>query len=137
MPAASPRDQYLTSPPPTAEMPRGIPYIVGNEAAERFSYYGMRAILYVFMTEHLVSAAGQPDLLDPATATQWQHRFGFGVYFLPIAGALLADWLWGKYKTILRLSLMYCLGHALLALVDVPGVTGIAPPALLVVTPSG
>ncbi|MBX3433601.1 MAG: POT family MFS transporter [Pirellulales bacterium] len=132
MSAASPRDQYLTSPPPTAEMPRGIPYIVGNEAAERFSYYGMRAILYVFMTEHLVSAAGQPDLLDPATATQWQHRFGFGVYFLPIAGALLADWLWGKYKTILRLSLMYCLGHALLALVDVPGVTGIAPRSLLV-----
>ncbi|MBX3426569.1 MAG: POT family MFS transporter [Pirellulales bacterium] len=132
MPAASPRDQYLTSPPPTAEMPRGIPYIVGNEAAERFSYYGMRAILYVFMTEHLVSAAGQPDLLDKATATQWQHRFGFGVYFLPIAGALLADWLWGKYKTILRLSLMYCLGHALLALVDVPGVTGIAPRSLLV-----
>ena len=34
-------------------MPPGIPYIIGNEAAERFSFYGMRAILVVFMTKYL------------------------------------------------------------------------------------
>jgi POT family proton-dependent oligopeptide transporter len=37
--------QYRTAPAPTTGMPPGIPYIVGNEAAERYSYYGMRAIL--------------------------------------------------------------------------------------------
>ena len=39
-------------------MPKGIPYIVGNEAAERFSYYGMLTILQVFMTEHLLTSSG-------------------------------------------------------------------------------
>jgi POT family proton-dependent oligopeptide transporter len=113
-------------------MPPGIPYIVGNEAAERFSFYGMRAILYVFLTEHLRDASGNLATLDAHTATQWQHRFGFGVYFLPIFGALLADWLWGKYRTIIWLSLMYCVGHALLAMVDVPQLHGIAPRSVLV-----
>jgi POT family proton-dependent oligopeptide transporter len=39
-----------------------------------------------------------------------------GVYFLPLFGALLADIFWGKYKTIMALSLVYCLGHLVLAL---------------------
>lgn len=124
---------YLTSPPPTDKMPGGIPYIVGNEAAERFSYYGMRTILYMFLTEHLRDAAGNLDVMDAATATQWQHRFGFGVYFLPIVGALLSDWLWGKYKTILWLSLAYCAGHATLAFVDFPQVFGVEPRTLLLI----
>ena len=34
-------------------MPPGIPYIIGNEAAERFSFYGMRTILVVFMVQYL------------------------------------------------------------------------------------
>ena len=34
-------------------MPPGIPFIVGNEAAERFSFYGMKTILAVFMTKYL------------------------------------------------------------------------------------
>ncbi|MAT71632.1 MAG: MFS transporter [Planctomycetaceae bacterium] len=127
----SPRKPWHTTPPLTDRMPGGIPYIVGNEAAERFSYYGMRAILYLFMTEHLLDAAGKPAHFDATTATEWQHWFGFGVYFLPMAGAILADWLWGKYRTILWLSLMYCLGHAVLALVDLPHLTGIAPKSLL------
>lgn len=129
----SPRQPWHTTPPLTDRMPGGIPYIVGNEAAERFSYYGMRAILYLFMTEHLLSAAGEPAPFDKHTATEWQHWFGFGVYFLPMAGAILADWLWGKYRTILWLSLMYCLGHAVLAFVDLPHLTGVAPKWLLAV----
>ena len=40
-------------------MPPGIPYIIGNEAAERFSFYGMRSILTVFMTTYLMSAGGK------------------------------------------------------------------------------
>ena len=34
-------------------MPPGIPYIIGNEAAERFSFYGMRTILTIFMVNYL------------------------------------------------------------------------------------
>ena len=49
---------YLTAPQKLSTMPPGIPYIVGNEAAERFNFYGMRAILVVFMTKYLVDRSG-------------------------------------------------------------------------------
>ena len=98
----------------------------------RYSYYGMRSILYLFMTEHLLNSSGAAAPMDPDTATMWQHRFGFGVYFFPILGALLSDWLWGKYRTIIALSLMYCLGHGVLALVDHPALTEMEPRTLLI-----
>ncbi|MEM6787673.1 MAG: POT family MFS transporter [Myxococcota bacterium] len=107
---------YLRAPLPSTEMPRGIPYIIGNEAAERFSYYGMRSILVVFMTEYLMGAGGQRDLMSAAEARAWYHDFATAVYLLPIAGAIISDGFWGKYKTILRLSLVYCVGHLVLAL---------------------
>ena len=43
------RSKYMTSPPNLTGMPPGVPFIIGNEAAERFSYYGMKSILTVFM----------------------------------------------------------------------------------------
>ena len=49
---------YFTAPIKTDRMPPGIPYIVGNEAAERFNFYGMRAVLFVFMTKYLRDQAG-------------------------------------------------------------------------------
>jgi POT family proton-dependent oligopeptide transporter len=51
-------------------------------------------------------------------ATDVVHTFNAGVYALPMVGALIADRWWGKYKTILWLSLAYCVGHALLATFD-------------------
>ena len=39
--------------------PSGIPFIIGNEAAERFSYYGMRAILYMYLTELFLLSRGE------------------------------------------------------------------------------
>ena len=62
------RPPYLTAPPPSDRMPGGIPFIVGNEAAERFSYYGMVGILYVFMTKYLVleDAGGTPYTKEQA-----------------------------------------------------------------------
>ncbi|REJ76655.1 MAG: MFS transporter [Planctomycetota bacterium] len=121
--------RYLTAPPPgETKMPGGIPYIVGNEAAERFSYYGMNAILFVFMTQHLViglSDSGAARHMSDAEATTWVHNFKAAAYFFPIVGAVISDWLLGKYWTILSLSLVYCLGHATLALLDIPtGVSG-------------
>ena len=52
------RQEYLTSPPKITTMPPGVPYIVGNEAAERFSYYGMNSILTIFMTKYLLDKMG-------------------------------------------------------------------------------
>jgi len=106
---------YLTSPPPSDRMPPGIPYIVGNEAAERFSFYGMRAILVIFMTQYLVGQDGQLSPMDEEQAKAWYHTFMSAAYFFPLMGALLADALFGKYRTILTLSLVYCLGHLALA----------------------
>jgi len=126
-----PLGKYRSAPWPTERMPPGIPYIIGNEAAERFSFYGMRAILYVFMTEHLMSASGAKAVMDKETATEWQHWFMVGVYALPIVGAVISDWLWGKYRTIITLSLAYVAGHAVLAFVDFPTVTGVEPRMLL------
>jgi len=54
-------NRYRTTPLAESTTPKGIPYIIGNEAAERFSFYGMRAILVVFMTQYLVHANGQAD----------------------------------------------------------------------------
>jgi POT family proton-dependent oligopeptide transporter len=96
-------------------MPPGIPYIVGNEAAERFSFYGMRSILVIFMTQHLLDSQGNPAVMTDPQAMTCYHFFVAGVYFFPILGAILADALWGKYRTILSLSLVYCLGHLALA----------------------
>jgi len=99
-------------------MPPGIPYIIGNEAAERFSFYGMRSILAIFMTTYLMNGRGQLAVMNPQEAAAWFHEFVFGVYFLPILGAIVSDGFLGKYRTILSLSIVYCLGHFALALND-------------------
>lgn len=107
--------KYLTSPVPSQGMPNGIPYIIGNEFAERFSFYGMKAILMIFMTEHLLDRAGNPDTMNDADAKFWFHQFSSLVYLTPILGALIADIFFGKYRTIIVLSIVYCLGHLALA----------------------
>jgi proton-dependent oligopeptide transporter, POT family len=89
-------------------MPGGIPYIVANEFAERFCYYGINAILAIYMTESL--HFGQ------ARATQWQSLFKAGAYFFPLAGAIVSDVFWGKYRTIMVFSVSYVFGCAILAL---------------------
>ena len=107
---------YRTTPTDTDRMPPGIPYIVGNEAAERFSFYGMKAILTVFMTEHLLSSSGELAVMSAEDAKFYVHSFVVASYLFPLIGAILADWLFGKYRTILWLSIIYCLGHLSLAL---------------------
>jgi hypothetical protein len=111
-------NKYLTAPLKTDKMPPGIPFIVGNEAAERFSYYGMNGILVIFMTQYMMNAQGQPDHLSEAKAQEWYHTFVSVVYFLPLLGAFLADSVLGKYRVIFWLSIVYCFGHFALALDD-------------------
>lgn len=99
-------------------MPPGIPYIIGNEAAERFSYYGMTAILSVFMTTYLRDGSGRLATMTENDANTWFHWFVTAIYFTPVLGAILSDAIWGKYRTIFWLSLVYCCGHAALAIND-------------------
>ncbi|HEY2772787.1 MAG TPA: POT family MFS transporter [Candidatus Binatia bacterium] len=109
---------YRTAPVPSTTMPEGIPYIVANEAAERFSYYGMRTILVIFMTQHLLDRAGKPAPMSDVEAREWFHLFASAVYFFPLLGAVISDVAFGKYPTIIALSLVYCAGHFALALDD-------------------
>src|SRR5262249_17645576 len=110
------KSDYLTAPLKTDKMPPGVPFIVGNEAAERFSYYGMNSILVIFMTQYLLSSRGQPAPMSEAQADAWYHTFVSAVFFLPLVGAFLADAAIGKYLTVLSLSIVYCLGHFALAI---------------------
>lgn len=151
---------YLTAPDPNQKgWPSGVKYIIGNEGCERFSFYGMKAILQVHLsylmgipllmaafdsakeTGHLTGAMGFDFMreivgkaADPVAfqalidstalattaaannAQEMVHLFIAGVYALPMIGALIADRLLGKYRTILWLSMVYCAGHAVLAL---------------------
>src|SRR5690606_5679880 len=117
--------KYASTPDPTRTgMPPGIPFIIGNELAERFSFYGMKGILTVFMTQHLLDRTGEAAFMGDEEAKTWYHMFNAAAYFLPIVGAIVADVLWGKYRTILLISLMYCVGHGCLALMDVGPETG-------------
>ncbi|MES2503998.1 MAG: MFS transporter [Myxococcota bacterium] len=101
---------YRTAPSSTEQgWPKGVPYIVGNEGCERFSYYGMSAILYTY----IVAMHGSGDF-----ATSVVHLFISGVYAFPMIGAVIADRLLGKYHTILWFSLVYCLGHFVLSMTE-------------------
>jgi len=112
------KPEYLSAPVKSKGMPKGIPYIIGNEAAERYSFYGMKAILVIFMTKYLMDSSGEVAPMSAGDAKVWYHLFNSAVYFTPLLGAILADAFLGKYKTIISLSIVYCLGHFALALDD-------------------
>lgn len=102
--AKSKADNYPSS---NDKFPPQIKYIVGNEGCERYSYYGMRSILALFMVNYI--------LIEKGHATEVMHLFMGACYLLPLLGSFIADRFWGRYKTILFLSLFYCAGHAVLA----------------------
>lgn len=101
---------------PAAKMPPQIPYIIGNEGCERFSFYGMRNILTVFLMTSLLMAV--PEDLRKAEAKEVFHTFVIGVYFFPLLGGWLADRFFGKYPTIFWFSVIYCAGHACLSIFE-------------------
>jgi POT family proton-dependent oligopeptide transporter len=96
-----------------AKMPPQIPYIIASEGCERFSFYGMRNILTVFLMTSLLMSV--PESLRAGMAKEVFHTFVIGVYFFPLLGGWIADRYFGKYNTVLWLSLVYCAGHACLA----------------------
>jgi POT family proton-dependent oligopeptide transporter len=105
----------MADPASTARMPRQIPFIIGNEACERFSFYGMRNILTVFLIDYLLLEQTPDPVARAAMAKANFHIFVSGVYAFPVLGGYLADRYFGKYRIILWLSLVYCVGQACLA----------------------
>ena len=98
-------------------LPRQIPYIIGNEACERFSFYGMRNILVPFLISSILLTY-LPESEREGMAKDVFHTFVIGVYFFPLLGGWLSDRYFGKYNTVFWLSLVYCAGHACLAMFE-------------------
>jgi POT family proton-dependent oligopeptide transporter len=94
------------------KIPRAVPFIIGNEFAERFSFYGMRSILAVFLVHQFFSHENSVEA--NAHSNSINHMFSTLVYATPLLGAILADWFFGKYRVILIGSLIYNIGHFLL-----------------------
>lgn len=99
-------------------MPKSVPYIIGNEAAERFSFYGIRSIMSTFLVAQFFNPSMNPMLQGVAEAksNEMVHLFVTLAYFMPLVGGILADWFFGKYKVILYVSILYAIGNLVLAL---------------------
>ena len=104
--------------PASAPMPPQIKYIIGNEACERFSFYGMRNILVPFLISSVLLAYLPDQSAREGAAKDIFHSFVIGVYFFPLLGGWLSDRYFGKYNTVLWFSLIYCAGHACLAMFE-------------------
>jgi POT family proton-dependent oligopeptide transporter len=100
------------------KMPAGVPYIISNEFAERFCFYGINSILTIYLVQflHFTDAKG----------ASWQSLFKSGAYFFPMVGAIVSDVFWGKFRTIMTFSIVYCAGCVSLALFsDTPTAVGL------------
>uniref|UniRef100_A0A8P4KE10 Solute carrier family 15 member 2 n=1 Tax=Dicentrarchus labrax TaxID=13489 RepID=A0A8P4KE10_DICLA len=94
--------------------PTSICFIVVNEFCERFSYYGMKAVLTLYFLTYLH--------WDKDLSTAVYHAFSSLCYFTPILGALIADSWLGKFKTIVYLSIVYVIGHVVKSVGAIPTV---------------
>lgn len=95
--------------------PISIFFIVVNEFCERFSYYGMRAVLVLYFRYFL--------RWDDDLATTIYHTFVALCYLTPILGAIIADSWLGKFKTIVYLSIVYCIGQVVMAVSSINDIT--------------
>lgn len=95
-----------------ADHPIGFWFFFWGEFAERCSYYGMRAILLLYMIDRLGFSEGR--------ASEVMSYFIAACYLLPLLGGYLADNYFGKYRTIVGFSIPYILGHVILGVESVP-----------------
>jgi POT family proton-dependent oligopeptide transporter len=98
-------------------MPKAVPFIIGSEIAERFSFYGLRSIMVTYMAVAFFNPTLNPLLTAEADAkaNEMSHLFVTLAYFMPLVGAIMADWFFGKYRVILFVSILYTLGHFILS----------------------
>ena len=86
--------------------PKGLYILFATEMWERFNYYGMRAVLVLFMTKAL--------LFDKAFASSLYGSYTSLVYLTPLVGGFLADRYWGNQRSIIAGGLLMALGELLL-----------------------
>ena len=112
--------------------PRALAYLFTTEMWERFSYYGMRALLVLYMVKYLFTPQGSGDVLG---LTPFKHglEFVFGplapqplasqiygfytglVYLTPVLGGLLADRVLGQRRTVIIGATLMAIGHFMMA----------------------
>ncbi|XP_050436399.1 peptide transporter family 1-like isoform X2 [Adelges cooleyi] len=88
------------------KFPKSVWFIICNELCERFNYYSLRTILVLYLTTTLRYSDDHSTMI--------YHGFIFLSYLMPLFGAVLSDSYWGKYKTVLRLSVVYFVGNVVL-----------------------
>jgi proton-dependent oligopeptide transporter, POT family len=91
--------------------PKGLFYLFFAELWERFSFYGMRALLMLYMTEEIYKALENRDII----ASTIYAAYGALIYATPVMGGMLADRLFGFRRSILLGGSMMALGHFVLA----------------------
>jgi POT family proton-dependent oligopeptide transporter len=97
--------------------PAGLPTLFFTEMWERFSYYGMRAFLILYMTAPV--AAGGLGFNDKHAGSLYGTYTG-SVWLAAIFGGLIADWLLGQYRSVLLGGIIIALGHFTLAFKVLP-----------------
>lgn len=105
--------------------PKSVFFIISNEFCERFSFYGMRTVLTLYLMDKLKYSSN--------TSTAIYHGFVMMAYFFPLVGAILADSWLGKFRTIFYLSIVYTAGQILLTLTAAPPI-GLAPMAFSILS---
>ncbi|WP_127502790.1 peptide MFS transporter [Actinoplanes solisilvae] len=130
-------DEHLRPPESPADrrflgQPRPLATLVSLEVWERFSFYGMLGILLLY----LYYPAGRGGLgFDEATAAGVVGAYGGSVYLCTVAGAWLADRVFGAERVLFGSAVVVMGGHLALALL--PGVTGVAAGLSLVALGAG
>ncbi len=92
--------------------PKGLFYLFFAELWERFSFYGMRALLILYMTEEIYKALENRDII----ASTIYASYGALIYATPVIGGMLADKLFGLRRSIMLGGSLMALGHFVLAL---------------------
>jgi proton-dependent oligopeptide transporter, POT family len=112
--------------------PRGLTFLFATEMWERFSYYGMKALLVLYMVKYLLLPGRADNVIGLATfrsALEWMfgplgvqpfasHIYGFYtglVYLTPLFGGIIADRLLGQHRTILLGAALMAIGHFMMA----------------------
>ncbi len=94
--------------------PKGLLILFFAEMWERFSYYGMRAILIFYLTQHF--------LFDPKVASAHYGSYTSLVYLLPLIGGFLADKYLGTRKAVAFGAILLVAGHLTMAIEGKPAV---------------
>ena len=105
--------------PEFAGHPKGLYMLFFAEMWERFSYYGMRALLIFYLTKHWLFADDEANLIYGAYTSL--------VYITPVLGGYLADRYLGQRKAVVFGGLLLAAGHSLMA---VEGVGGQSDPTI-------